>query len=90
MRVSTGTLISLHRLILRLLQDDDEQIRIEAAETLREGLRLKRDVSQKRAMELEWEFIGARLNESAASTAWFDLVRSAVFDRQSFGKSGSL
>ena len=88
--MSTGTLISLHRLILRLLQDDDEQIRIEAAETLREGLRLKRDVSQKRAMELEWEFIGARLNESPASTAWFDLVRSAVFDRQSFGKLGSL
>jgi hypothetical protein len=50
-------MVDIHSIMLRLLQDDDETIRSGAAEIVREGLRLKHGVSQKRAMELVFEFI---------------------------------
>ena len=82
--------VDVHRLLLRLLQDDDEAIRIEAAESVRAGLKLNREICQKRAMELEWDFIGSRLSLSEDKQQWFHLVMEVVMDKDDYSESQGL
>ena len=81
---SPSALASLHRLILRLLQDDSDDIRVTAGEIVRQGSGRKRAVCQSRAMELEWMFIGKATGRDGMSV-WGGLLSDALLDKESFG-----
>lgn len=82
-------LVGYHRLVLRLLQDDDEAIRSESSDVVSRALGVSRMVCQKRALELEWEYIGLRA-QSDPDNAWRELLWAAVLDKESFGMSAPL
>jgi hypothetical protein len=77
---------ALHGLIVRLLQDDDESIRVESAKLVRSGLGLSRAVCQKRALELEWEYIGRRLGSGGDSLDFQKVIDEAILDKQNLGE----
>lgn len=51
----------LHTLLLQLLQDDDEDIRLEAAEIVSKATGRNRSVSIEKARALWWEWLEAHL-----------------------------
>lgn len=78
---------ALHRMLLRLLQDDDEAIRQGATDIVRHGSGLKRGISQKRAMELEFDYIESCVLSLDRSGCWSKLLLRALEDETEFGKS---
>ncbi|KAL7425015.1 hypothetical protein Q5752_000702 [Cryptotrichosporon argae] len=60
----------LQRCLLRLLQDDDEDIRIGAAAIVSAQLGLARPVVQCKAVELWWAWLNELLADPAAREAW--------------------
>jgi hypothetical protein len=59
---SLATLAKAHDIILSLLQDDDEEIRVGAVGLVSEGLKLRREVCQEKALELEWSYISSQIS----------------------------
>lgn len=84
--LSPPILAASHRLILRLLQDDNEDIRVTAAEIVRKGLGRRRAVCHSKAMALEWHFIAEAAGRDGLST-WGALLSNALLDKESYGKS---
>lgn len=79
------TLVGYHRLLLRLLQDDDESNRLECSDMISRGLKVSRAVCQRRALELEWEYIGQCAKEESLDSEWYTLMREAILDKAAFG-----
>ncbi|KAL1406561.1 hypothetical protein Q8F55_008267 [Vanrija albida] len=76
-----ATLASLHRTLVRLLEDDDHDIRREAAEIVEAGLRLRRPVVLSHAVALWWEWLGQGLGAAEAERAvWDDWLWATVAD----------
>jgi hypothetical protein len=55
-------LAKAHDIILSLLQDDDEEIRVGAVGLVSRGLHLGREVCQEKALELEWSYISSQIS----------------------------
>lgn len=67
-----ATAASLQRSLLRLLEDDDEDIRLSAAQIVCDGLKLDAPVVQSKAVSLWWNWVsthGATEKEWLWSTA---------------------
>jgi hypothetical protein len=73
---------SLHRIVLRLLQDDDEEIREGAAEIVQRGLKLERGICQAKALELEWNWLATHYRGDARVLEW---IAEICIDEKVFG-----
>ena len=83
--IDAANMAALQFMVLKLLQDDDEMIRSGAAEIVREGLKLKRGVCQKRAMELVFDFIETRILSSDSLTPLKIYISRLTVDETEYG-----
>ncbi|KAK8849592.1 hypothetical protein IAR55_004927 [Kwoniella newhampshirensis] len=75
--------ICLHQALLRLLQDDDEEIRHGAAGIVTSGLGRNRGVVQSRAVELWWEWVKGYLHKvtEPIRVEWLKWISDLAEDR---------
>ena len=77
------TMVPFHQKLLRLLQDDDEEIRSGAAEIVAKGTETS-PTCQTRAMELEWQWLGETYEWGG--TDRINLAWELFLDLQGFGE----
>lgn len=83
------TMLALHQSLLRLLQDDDEDVRLLAVDIVKEGLGLRRSPTQTRAAEIWWEWVNSYLTSSSVSeaekVAWIKWLAELALYRTDLG-----
>jgi hypothetical protein len=72
--LATEVTARIHRLVLRLLQDDDQDIREGAAEIVVEGVGRNRRVCQAKAMDLQWEWISTHFGKDDDTIRWAERI----------------
>lgn len=71
--------MSLQRTLLRLLEDDDQDIRVGASSIVRKGLGLPRPVVQVEAVKLWWMW--AAKDASREPTLWQEWLWATAIDK---------
>lgn len=86
--LSSSILLKAHQSVLRLLQDDDEDIRQGAATIVVDGIsesRNARPIVQVKAYEMWWAWILKRVSGSYEDS-WIDWLFDLAIDRAGFGQ----
>ncbi|ORY34822.1 putative death-receptor fusion protein-domain-containing protein [Naematelia encephala] len=83
---SSIAVLKLHQALLRLLQDDDEGIRLGSAEIIQIGLGTRRPVVQAKALEMWWTWIGNHLGQfdPQVRAIWLDWFWDLAIDEAGF------
>ncbi|WWC92899.1 uncharacterized protein L201_007861 [Kwoniella dendrophila CBS 6074] len=76
----------LHQTLVRLVQDDDEEIRVEASDIIRRGLNRKRGVVQSKSLEIYWQWLGQYLESlsDAEREKWLIWITDLSLDKQGY------
>lgn len=80
-------MLSLHGMLLRLLQDDDDEIRRLASSVVSRGLGVHRPVVLAKAIEIWWEWLDNLLSSSPAIDGWIEWLWELCVDASGFGES---
>jgi len=84
--IKTLELLNLHQALLRLLQDDDEEIRLLAGNMVVRGLCTARPVVHAKAVEIWWEFVEKHIIETGRPIEWIDWLWQLCLDTEGFGE----
>lgn len=79
-------LLPLHQTLLRLLQDDDEDIRRGASEMIAEGLGARRPVVNAKAIDMWWAWLKSYLVDPDVMDEWVDWLWELCIDVEGFGE----
>ncbi len=80
-------LSSLHLTLLRLLQDDDVEIRLGTARIVSLGLGNSRPVVHAMALDIWWKWLDGYVQESDGTEGWISWLWELCIDAKGFGKS---
>jgi hypothetical protein len=83
-RISSKNLFTLHQVLHRLLQDDDESIRQVAAEIVRQGRGIARRISLEQAVRVWWDWLEERVASVDLPDVWVEWLWFLCADEQGF------
>ncbi len=86
---SSAILPSLHQSLLRLLYDDDEEIRRGASTIVTRGICAGRTVVNAKAVEMWWNWFEGHLSGSVKAPEWIEWLWELSVDAEGFGESYS-
>lgn len=79
----------LHQTLLRSLQDDDEDVRLIAADLIKDGLGMRRALTQARAVDAWWSWLGGLIKTIEMKTPWISWLQDLAANRLEIGMSTS-
>ena len=85
--IDPESLLAFHRLVLRLLQDDDHDVRETVRDLVCRGLALEIPTCLDRVIDLEWQWIGRGIRDGSVETGGaLQLLWDRCLDIRGFGE----